>query len=162
MAGGDGGMVLQHRGAERGVRPKEKSIRNDLRAVAAFFGQDLAREAVHQSPAVDRRSRRSLEGVVRSLIGRFSRGEVRSGVWSSGGVLWPGRLDGEENKGVAQRRTGEERRGLVRGEEQGAWVTAVCWAGEFWAGPMNNDKFDLFKNFQMARMELINRGPSRF
>jgi hypothetical protein len=38
MAGGDGGMVLQHRGAERGARPKEKSIRNDLRAALTEEG----------------------------------------------------------------------------------------------------------------------------
>jgi hypothetical protein len=38
----------------------------------------------------------SLEGVAGSLIGGFSHGEARSGVWSSCGVLQLGRLDGEE------------------------------------------------------------------
>jgi hypothetical protein len=65
---------------------------------SGVFGQDPMRAAVHRLPAVGRRSW-SLEGVTGSLIGGFSRREARSRVWSSGNILWLGRLDGEEKRG---------------------------------------------------------------
>jgi hypothetical protein len=50
---------------------------------------------------------------------RVAAGRTSGGARSRSAVQWRG--------------IGEAHKGPVRGGEQGAWATAVCWAGEFGA-----------------------------
>jgi hypothetical protein len=65
-----------------------------------------------------------------SLIGGFSRGEVRSRLWSLGGILRPGRLDGEEKRGGSGRGSrsthgATKEGGPMAGKARGRWRWVV-------------------------------------
>jgi hypothetical protein len=103
----------------------------------------------------------------RAWLDRAQRGELTGQLYAGsmegvGSGTVTGRVSG--GAGLRPGDVGQGRRAGVRYRERSRARGPHRSAGpvSFWAGPMNNDKFDLFDFiFQMARMELIKRGPSR-